>query len=152
MQIRRPGLARRLSMEPTAEDEEARADGGRRISLPGQYHGNLTTLNFYIPCCRRSIGPLPSCCWPYTGLGKRVVPGLRESRLLTQSGQGWGASSRNQGPLSRASLFMERGPFNLGTDLTTVTSNLAHQARIYFTESARNKKGGPRIQTIYRAT
>lgn len=35
MLIRQPGLARRLSMEPTAEEEEPRADGGRRISLPG---------------------------------------------------------------------------------------------------------------------
>ena len=39
LQIRQPGLARRLSLGPTSSaegEEEPRPDGGRRIDLPGQ--------------------------------------------------------------------------------------------------------------------
>ena len=37
-------------MEPTAEDEEARADGGRRISLPGEYmFATIEILQRHVP-------------------------------------------------------------------------------------------------------
>ena len=45
LQIRQPGLARRLSLGPSSSaegEEEPRPDGGRRIDLPGQTDHNFS--------------------------------------------------------------------------------------------------------------
>ena len=84
------------------EDPQGPRDGLRRVPVATVLANGAGEMQA-IP----ARGILTGCL---TGLGKRVGPWLRESRLLTPSGRR-GASSRNLGPALSPNSVHSRFPF-----------------------------------------